>query len=291
MTILNFPNSPVDGQEYEGYIYNAAKGTWDSAGTAGIALNDISDVDTTGVQDGNALVYDVATSQWIPGEGGGGGSYTISATAPASPSEGDVWFNSTNARSYIYYVDVDSSQWVEIAGAEGAPGTPASLGDIPDVDIAAAQDGNALIYDAASNTWIPGEGGGKFTVSDTAPAEAEGGDVWFNSNTGKTYIFYADYDSDQWVEIASNTTGYLDIAQLNDVTIVNPVNGQALTFNGTAWVNSTPATTLDSLTDATVSSPQNGQVLKYNGTVWINGTIEEPDYASDQAVLASQIFG
>jgi hypothetical protein len=60
MTTLNFPNNPTDGQEYEGYIYNATKGVWDSGGTSGLVLNlnDIADVDTTGVEDGNALVYD-----------------------------------------------------------------------------------------------------------------------------------------------------------------------------------------------------------------------------------------
>lgn len=28
MADLNFPNSPVDGQEHEGYIYDAANGVW-----------------------------------------------------------------------------------------------------------------------------------------------------------------------------------------------------------------------------------------------------------------------
>ena len=259
MTELNFPHNPTNGQEHDGYIWNATKGVWDSNSGLDFNITDLADVDTTGVVDGNALVYDGANSQWIPGAGGGGGgSYTISATAPVEPSEGDVWFNSTNARSYIYYVDTDSSQWVEIAGAEGAAGTPSALDSIPDVNVADAQEGNALVYDSATGAWIPGEGGGKFTVSDTAPAGAENGDTWFKSDDGKTYIYYVDADGGQWVEIASNTTGYLDIGQLNDVTIV---------------------------------SPTNGEVLKYDGSEWVNDTIEEPDYASDQAVLASQIFG
>src|SRR5690554_5190253 len=36
-------------------------------------LDDLTDVDTTGVADGDALVYDADTSTWVPGEGGGGG--------------------------------------------------------------------------------------------------------------------------------------------------------------------------------------------------------------------------
>jgi len=250
--------------------------------TTASVLEDLGNVDTTGVEDGNALVYNTTTSQWEPGEatgGGGGGSYTISTTAPNSPSEGDVWFNSTNARSYIYYEDTDSSQWVEIAGAEGAPGTPSSLDDIPDVDTTGVQDGNALIYDAATSAWIPGEGGGKFAVSGTSPANPENGDTWFNSNTGKTYIYFEDYDSTgQWVEIASNTTGYLDIGQLNDVSIVSPTTGQALTFDGTGWINASPASTVDSLTDTEIYEPVDGQTLVYNSATdnWVNENIEIP---------------
>ena len=36
-------------------------------------LDDLGDVDTTGVADGDSLVYDSGTSSWIPGAGGGGG--------------------------------------------------------------------------------------------------------------------------------------------------------------------------------------------------------------------------
>lgn len=51
-----------------------------------------------------------------------GGSYTVSGTPPGDPQEGDVWFNSTTGRSYIYY----DSYWVEIAGGGGEAG-PAGI--------------------------------------------------------------------------------------------------------------------------------------------------------------------
>lgn len=44
---------------------------------------------------------------------GGGSSVTVSETAPATPAEGDQWFNSTNGKTYLWY----SSAWVEIGGA------------------------------------------------------------------------------------------------------------------------------------------------------------------------------
>ena len=40
---------------------------------------------------------------------GGGSTVVVSDTAPSSPSEGDLWFNSTNLKTFIYY----SSSWVQ----------------------------------------------------------------------------------------------------------------------------------------------------------------------------------
>ena len=65
--------------------------------------------------------------------GAGGASVKISETAPADPEAGNVWFNSTDGRAYIYY----DSTWVDlnpgIAGPAGkftvsetAPADPAS---------------------------------------------------------------------------------------------------------------------------------------------------------------------
>ena len=38
---------------------------------------------------------------------------TVSDTPPASAYEGDVWMDSTTGIQYVYYVDVDSGQWVQ----------------------------------------------------------------------------------------------------------------------------------------------------------------------------------
>ena len=36
-----------------------------------------------------------------------------SNTAPSNPQPGNLWFNSQEGRLYIYYQDVDTSQWVD----------------------------------------------------------------------------------------------------------------------------------------------------------------------------------
>ena len=78
--------------------------------------------------------YNVATSQWEPivtgtigatgptgvtGATGPTGPLGIisSATAPVSPSAGQVWFNTTTGASYIYY----NSAWVELGGGSMSP--------------------------------------------------------------------------------------------------------------------------------------------------------------------------
>jgi hypothetical protein len=77
------------------------------------------------------------------------------------------------------------------------------------------------------------------------------------------------------VEIASTVVGYLDLSQLNDVTITSPTSGQALTYNGTGWVNSTPASTVDSLTDTDIDSAASDDALLYNGNSWVNEKVQK----------------
>ena len=43
---------------------------------------------------------------------------TVSATAPASPDNGDFWLDSTDMSLSVYYSDVDSSQWVVVSGLQ-----------------------------------------------------------------------------------------------------------------------------------------------------------------------------
>jgi hypothetical protein len=47
--------------------------------------------------------------------GGGGASVSIGTEAPANSSSGDLWYSSIYGRTFIYYEDDDSSQWVDAA--------------------------------------------------------------------------------------------------------------------------------------------------------------------------------
>ncbi len=79
---LTFPTSPTNGQTTTlsgtTYTYNATKGVWEATAS------------------------------------GGGSSVTVSDTAPTSPSDGDQWFDTTDATLNVYYNDGSSAQWVGI---------------------------------------------------------------------------------------------------------------------------------------------------------------------------------
>lgn len=94
-------------------VWDSGTSTW-VPGTSAAALNDLTDVDTAGVADGDALVFDSGTSTWVPGAAGSG----------------------------------------PITGADMYD---VSLNDLADVAFSDPQDGDALVYDAASGVWTIGE--------------------------------------------------------------------------------------------------------------------------------------
>jgi hypothetical protein len=74
---LDFPATPTDGQEYDNFIYSATKGAWVSKPNLPVKT-------------------------------------AIGPVAPSNPNAGDQWLDSNTGTLYVYYTDVDSSQWVEI---------------------------------------------------------------------------------------------------------------------------------------------------------------------------------
>jgi hypothetical protein len=59
-----------------------------------------------------------ATLSWATAAGGGA-SVTTSDTAPSTPTDGDLWYDSVGGRLYVYYEDPNTSQWVDAAPQGG----------------------------------------------------------------------------------------------------------------------------------------------------------------------------
>ena len=131
-----------------------------------------SSVDThlnTGTASANqVLSWTGSDYDWIAQSGGSGGaSVTTSDTAPSSPSSGDLWYDTTTLRLYVYYNDGSSSQWVK-ANPSGSSGA---------------------------------------LVQETAPSNPGSGNLWFDPNTLETYVYYNDGDSNQWVQTNPGAAG------------------------------------------------------------------------------------
>jgi hypothetical protein len=80
-------------------------------------LDDLSNVSVATPNTNDVLTYNGSLWTSASASGGGGASLEVSATAPISPSEGDLWFNTTTGAAFIYY----NSAWVELGGGTMSP--------------------------------------------------------------------------------------------------------------------------------------------------------------------------
>jgi hypothetical protein len=111
-------------------------------------------------------VHDGTT--WIVAQGSGGQT-TVSDTPPEDPTVGDTWFDSTTAKSYVYYDDA----WVDVSvgsigptGPTGATGSQGEIGPtgpagesigsislLTDVSISSLLGGDILLYNSGTSLW------------------------------------------------------------------------------------------------------------------------------------------
>ena len=191
MASLNFPANPSDGDYYEGFEYDSTFGVWKRVGGSGAASMTVSETPpaqglTSGAMwldstTGNTYIYyeDGDNSQWVQSAGvdlmaSRGSDFTIQTTAPANPVDGDIWYDPTEGFTYIYYEDVDSSQWVQFGltrngapGIDGADGVDGSDGiGIP----SGGTEGQALVKSSATDyavEWGSVAGGGGLLTLDS----------------------------------------------------------------------------------------------------------------------------
>lgn len=65
MTALDFPNSPIEGQVYNDFVWDSAKGVWKSLAALGGTLDDLTDVSITPpIANGAVIAYNTGTSSW-----------------------------------------------------------------------------------------------------------------------------------------------------------------------------------------------------------------------------------
>ena len=245
----NFPNSPSNGDTHTfggaTYTYNSSMGAWTGPSTTA-----------------------------------GGASVTVSETAPSSPAEGDLWFDPSVLKTFVYYNDGTANQWVQSNPTGGGSSS---------------------------------SGGASVTVSETAPTSPSAGDLWWSSSEAVMYIYYTDTDSSQWVSTSTPgatgadgaaATGYGQLPivytepptshTLNNDGTTSTVQMQAVDPEGTAitygiaYANSTNALP-DQLGSATTINQTTGTYTFTPTTTQANaGTFKARLSASDGITSATR---
>ena len=108
-------------------------------------------VTLTDVQDGQTLVYDAASGQWINGAGGGGTgvNVTVGTVEPTSPTTGDIWFDTTDDTLYLFDGTVFAAS-VGPVGPKGDTGDTGATGPPGPTGVVAAT--LPITYDSGTET-------------------------------------------------------------------------------------------------------------------------------------------
>ena len=185
---LNFPvdtSAPyVDPTSGLKYIFNPAIGAWEPALQPPViysAAPTPPDIQIEGFLwfDGTNL-YVYHNSAWtLAGGAGSGASVTVGDSAPSNPAAGDLWWNSEDGRLFLYYIDIDSSQWV----------------------------------DASPN--ITGSNGSNVFSGPNAPATAVEGALWFNTTTNQLYVF----TNEQWIAAQNSVAGVNSVSGIAPIAV------------------------------------------------------------------------
>jgi hypothetical protein len=102
------------------------------------------------------------------------------------------------------------------------------------IDPTGATVGDALVFNGTKFVSASVAGGGAtLTVADVAPEEPSLGDLWFNSTDLEIYVYY----SSSWIQVTDSSSGVQELYELVDVLIDNPIDGEALVYNGAEWTN------------------------------------------------------
>ena len=181
---LNFPLNPGDNATYTDpvsglkYIYNTSIGGWETAIQPPVIITtdgNAPDITINGFLWWDAttrILYLLRGGTWTPvtsdgGGGSGGASVTVSEAPPASPIQGDLWWDTVGGNLYVYYIDGTSNQWVIASPNVGG--------------------------DSKSNIF----------TGPSAPADPIEGELWYNTLDNTIYV----YSLGQWRASSSAVAG------------------------------------------------------------------------------------
>ena len=115
----------------------------------------------------------------------------------AGSASGDVTLYRSAANTLKTDDTLVATTGIVTLATDGAPSTALANGAL------AVDTTNHAFYFRSNSTWNQVSGGGaSLTVQDGVPSSPSAGDLWFESDTGKTIVYYDDgVGAAQWVEI------------------------------------------------------------------------------------------
>ena len=229
--------------------------------TAGSStLDGLTDVTITSVANGQVLVYDSATSQWINQTAG-----------PATTLDGltDVTIAAVANGQFLVY-NSGTSQWQNLTVS-----IPTTINSLTDVNTPSPVNGNVLTWDSATSQWIALAPAYSSTFAGLSDVNVAG---VADDNT----IRY-DAASSKWVP--TNITPATSLNGLTDVTLSSPANGQILIYNSTTskWENQNAPTGTGTVTNVATGTGLTGGPITTTGTISLNTKLAPADSIAGNA--------
>jgi hypothetical protein len=244
-------------------MYYAHGGVWTKMLATNSSINDLADVNTTAAPtDGQALIWNAATSNWIAGtvSGGGGGESGVTTFVALT----DTPSNFTGAANRFVKVNSGASALEFVSGIQSSDLSAISINALSDVDTATAAPSVGQVLKWNGTNWVPA-------------ADATSGGAGTNADTldGFDSTYFLNYNN-----LSNQPTIPSTFTALTDTPAsYTSAGGRFVKVNAGATALefatvSIPAT-LDDLSDVVISTPTVGDVLYYNGTSWVkqNGPI------------------
>ena len=145
-----------------GRIYHSHNNTWNAVANSSDLFsenyNDLTNLPTLPTTILDLGITDGTSEQILSTDGSGGLSFVdrigakvdVSAVPPSGVNiQGDFWYSTDDGSLYVYYVDTDSSQWVQIVNPFGVPG----LDELDDVTLSSPLDLQLLQYNVGTSKW------------------------------------------------------------------------------------------------------------------------------------------
>ena len=260
----------ADLTEGSNLYYTTARANTDiDARIATTSVNALSDVDTSGIANGQVLMYNGANFVAQAPALGVINSQTSATTSNTLTNIGTSYTSAGTIATIPSFTittdgEVQISFTAQIIQETGAGAT---------IGLFRANNGASMTYGSPIAEYTSMSAGfvSSFVFTDNITGSVSSVEYQvvtkFDSGTANTY---------ELSNISFNATEHKvdtvdNVGDLGDVTITSATAGQYLKYNGGQWVNETPVVSNNN--DVSITSPTANQILRYNGSAWINGDL------------------